>query len=73
MPDVVWDYFSVLVPSIGLALIFWLVMRSLFRTDTAERRAQARRRTGEDRRAAQEEAEAQEWARRRRDEHQSGD
>ena len=27
-----WDYFSVLAPSIGLGLIFWLVMRSLLRS-----------------------------------------
>lgn len=29
-----WDYFSVLAPSIGLGLIFWLVMRSLLRSFT---------------------------------------
>lgn len=50
-----WDYFSVLAPSIGLGLIFWLVMRSLLRSDTGERESQAR-----------EEAEAREWAARRR-------
>lgn len=61
-----WDYFSVLAPSVGLALLFWLVMRSLFRADTAEREAQGRRRSGADAKAAAEEAEAQEWARRRR-------
>ncbi|GAA1126215.1 hypothetical protein [Citricoccus alkalitolerans] len=50
-----WDYFSVLAPSVGLALIFWLVMRSVFRVDTGERQAKAEL----------EEREAQEWARRR--------
>lgn len=53
--DVFWDYFSVLAPSVGLALIFWLVMRSVFRVDTGERSA----------RAELEEQEAREWARRR--------
>ncbi len=48
-----WEYFSVLAPSVGLGLIFWLVMRSLFRTDTGERNA----------RAELEEREAEEWAR----------
>jgi hypothetical protein len=48
-----WEYFSVLAPSVGLALIFWLVMRSLFRADTGERNA----------RAELEEREAEEWAR----------
>lgn len=61
-----WDYFSVLAPSVGLALLFWLIMRSLLRADTGEREAQGRRRSGADARAAAEEAEAQEWARRRR-------
>jgi hypothetical protein len=50
-----WDYFSVLAPSVGLALIFWLVMRSVFRVDTGERHAKAEL----------EEREAQEWAQRR--------
>ncbi|MFC0248946.1 hypothetical protein ACFFIO_10590 [Citricoccus parietis] len=50
-----WDYFSVLAPSVGLALIFWLVMRSVFRVDTGERQAKAEL----------EEREAQEWARQR--------
>lgn len=66
-----WDYFSVLAPSVGLALIFWLVMRSVFRVDTNEREAKA----------VLEEREAQQWAserdgRRARDEtagEQSGD
>lgn len=47
-----WDYFSVLAPSVGLALIFWLVMRSVFRVDTGEREAKA----------VLEEREAREWA-----------
>ncbi|NUL44709.1 hypothetical protein F7P69_05800 [Cellulosimicrobium funkei] len=50
-----WEYFSVLAPSVGLALIFWLVMRSVFRVDTGERQAKA----------DLEEREAQEWARQR--------
>ncbi|QCU76858.1 hypothetical protein E7744_00365 [Citricoccus sp. SGAir0253] len=48
-----WEYFSVLAPSVGLGLIFWLVMRSLFRADSGERKA----------RAELEEREAREWAR----------
>lgn len=51
--DTFWEYFSVLAPSVGLGLIFWLVMRSLFRADTGERNA----------RAELEEREATEWAR----------
>lgn len=51
--DTFWEYFSVLAPSVGLGLIFWLVMRSLFRADTGERNA----------RAEMEEREAEEWAR----------
>ena len=61
--DTFWEYFSVLAPSVGLALIFWLVMRSLFRADSGERSAKA----------AAEEAEAQEWARRRREDGRSED
>lgn len=61
-----WDYFSVLAPSVALALIFWLVMRSILRADAGERAGRARRASGADRRAAQEEAEAREWAARRR-------
>ncbi|QQE49394.1 hypothetical protein I6H91_03450 [Micrococcus luteus] len=61
-----WDYFAVLAPSIGVGLIFWLVMRSLLRSDTAERESQGRRLSGADARAAREEAEAREWAARRR-------
>lgn len=59
-----WEYFSVLAPSVGIGLVFWLVMRSLLRSDTAER--EARQHRGEDARAAREEAEAREWAARRR-------
>ena len=63
-----WEYFSVLAPSIGLGLVFWLVMRSLLRSDTAERESMGRRASGADARAAREEAEARAWAARRRDE-----
>lgn len=52
-----WEYFKVLAPSIGLGLIFWLVMRSLFRGDSGERTA----------RMEAEEREAQEWARLKRE------
>ena len=38
-----WEYFAVLAPSVGLGLIFWLVMRSLLRADAGEREAQRRR------------------------------
>jgi hypothetical protein len=65
--DTFWEYFSVLAPSVGLALLFWLIMRSLLRSDTAEREAQGRRRSGADARAAAEEAEARQWARRKRE------
>lgn len=34
------DYLAVLLPSIGVGLVFWFVMRSLFRADRGERRAQ---------------------------------
>ena len=60
-----WEYFAVLAPSVGLGLIFWLVMRSLLRADAGEREAQRRRLSGADARAAREEAEAREWAARR--------
>ncbi|WP_248123932.1 hypothetical protein [Micrococcus lacusdianchii] len=60
-----WEYFSVLAPSVGLALVFWLVMRSLLRADAGEREARRRRISGADSRAAREEAEAREWAARR--------
>lgn len=61
--DVFWEYFSVLAPSIGLGLIFWLVMRSLFRGDAHER----------DARAQKEEYEAQEWTQRRREQNKTDD
>lgn len=35
------DYLSVFLPSLGVGLIFYLVMRWLFRGDRAERSAQA--------------------------------
>jgi hypothetical protein len=57
-----WEYFSVLAPSVGLGLIFWLVMRSLFRADSGERNA----------RAELEEREAEDWAR-MRGERRAGD
>lgn len=34
-------YVEVLLPSIVVALIFWFVMRSVFRVDRNERRAEA--------------------------------
>lgn len=34
------DYLAVLLPSIGVGLVFWFVMRALFRADRGERRAQ---------------------------------
>lgn len=34
------EYIAVLLPSIGVGLIFWFVMRALFRADRGERRAQ---------------------------------
>ncbi|MDY6056044.1 hypothetical protein [Micrococcus sp.] len=61
-----WEYFSVLAPSVGLGLIFWFIMRSIFRSDSAERASRGRRLTGEDARAAREEAEARAWAEERR-------
>lgn len=62
-----WEYFSVLAPSVGLGLVFWLVMRSLLRADAGEREQRARRERGVDARAAREEQEAREWAARRQD------
>lgn len=35
------DYVEVLLPTIVVALIFWFVMRALFRVDRNERRAEA--------------------------------
>lgn len=37
-----WTYFEVLAPSIGVGLIFWLAIRSIFRADRKERAAEAR-------------------------------
>lgn len=34
------EYIAVLLPSIGVGLIFWFIMRALFRADRGERRAQ---------------------------------
>lgn len=36
-----WTYISVLAPSIGVGLIFWLAMRAIFRADRGERAAEA--------------------------------
>lgn len=36
-----WTYFEVLAPSIGVALIFWFVIRAIFRADRNERAAEA--------------------------------
>jgi hypothetical protein len=35
------DYVEVLAPTVVVALIFWFVMRALFRVDRNERRAEA--------------------------------
>lgn len=35
------EYVAVLLPSVGVGLIFWLLMRWIFRADAKERRAQA--------------------------------
>ncbi|WP_218220922.1 hypothetical protein [Nesterenkonia sp. Act20] len=37
----VWTYFEVLVPSIGVGLVFWFAMRAIFRADRNERAAEA--------------------------------
>lgn len=55
------EYLAVLLPSIGLGVLFWLIMRWILRADSRERRAHAaaeedarawyeavRRREGED-------------------------
>ncbi|MDO5617932.1 hypothetical protein [Kocuria sp.] len=34
------DYLAVLLPSIGVGLIFWFVMRSVMRADRGEREAE---------------------------------
>ncbi len=36
-----WTYFEVLVPSIGVGLVFWFAMRAIFRADRNERAAEA--------------------------------
>lgn len=36
-----WTYFEVLAPSVGVGLLFWLAMRSIFRADRKERGAEA--------------------------------
>lgn len=36
-----WTYFEVLAPSLGVALIFWFVIRAIFRADRNERAAEA--------------------------------
>lgn len=35
------EYLAVLLPSVGVGLIFWMLMRWIFRADSKERRAQA--------------------------------
>lgn len=39
--DDLWIYLSVLAPSVGVGLIFWLAMRAIFRADRGERAAEA--------------------------------
>ena len=36
------EYVAVLLPSISIGIIFWLVLRWMFRSDRTERTAQAR-------------------------------
>lgn len=36
-----WTYFSVLAPSFGVGLVFWLAMRAIFRADRNERATEA--------------------------------
>ncbi|GAA1803015.1 hypothetical protein [Nesterenkonia flava] len=36
-----WTYFEVLAPSIGVGLVFWLAIRSIFRADRQERATEA--------------------------------
>ncbi|MBE1514807.1 hypothetical protein [Nesterenkonia halotolerans] len=36
-----WTYFEVLVPSVGVGLVFWFAMRAIFRADRNERAAEA--------------------------------
>ncbi|GAA1163550.1 hypothetical protein [Nesterenkonia sandarakina] len=35
-----WTYFEVLAPSIGVGLVFWFAIRSIFRADRNERAAE---------------------------------
>lgn len=46
-----WTYFEVLAPSVGVGLLFWLAMRSIFRADRTERatEAEVREQFGEER------------------------
>lgn len=39
--DEFWTYFSVLAPSIGVGLVFWLAIRAMFRADRNERATEA--------------------------------
>lgn len=39
--DTFWTYFEVLAPSIGVGLVFWLAIRSIFRADRKERATEA--------------------------------
>lgn len=36
-----WTYFEVLAPSLGVGLVFWLAIRSIFRADRKERAMEA--------------------------------
>ena len=36
-----WTYFEVLAPSVGVGLVFWLAIRSIFRADRKERAMEA--------------------------------
>ncbi|WP_191089872.1 hypothetical protein [Nesterenkonia ebinurensis] len=39
--DEFWTYFSVLAPSVGVGLVFWLAIRAIFRADRNERATEA--------------------------------
>ncbi|WP_022873354.1 hypothetical protein [Nesterenkonia alba] len=39
--DTFWTYFEVLAPSIGVGLVFWFAIRSIFRADRYERTTEA--------------------------------
>ncbi|GAB3850561.1 hypothetical protein [Nesterenkonia populi] len=41
MGEEFWDYFSALAPSIGVGLLFWFVIRAIFRADRSERATEA--------------------------------